>query len=151
MGISFPPYLFFCLLHECLPFCLESFLCVDSVIVCPLELTEFVFHTDEEVEAMQATILTLQEQLRVANAQLQQHQNADGLHTDAVQGLPALKAENLRTGTTGNGVQCNVVSEERSFDDGGLDMKPLVVSKNQTAVNENGDAEGRTSGMMIEG
>lgn len=100
---------------------------------------------------MQATILTLQEQLRVANAQLQQHQNADGLHTDAVQGLPALKAENLRTGTTGNGVQCNVVSEERSFDDGGLDMKPLVVSKNQTAVNENGDAEGRTSGMMIEG
>ena len=100
---------------------------------------------------MQATILTLQEQLRVANLQLQHRQIADDLHMNPVEAIPAVKVENSRTTNTENGVQCNSVSQERSFNDGGLGLEPLVVGKVQTVLNENGDAEGRTSGLMIEG
>jgi hypothetical protein len=114
------------------------------------ELSEFVLHTDEEVEAMQATILSLQEQLRVANLQLQHCRIADGLHMNPVEAIPAVKVENSRTANTKHGVQCNLVSQERSFNDGGLGLEPLVVGKVQTVLNENGEAGGRTSGLMLD-
>jgi hypothetical protein len=122
----------------------------DELKATQTELSEFVLHTDEEVEAMQATILSLQEQLRVANLQLQHCRIADGLHMNPVEAIPAVKVENSRTANTKHGVQCNLVSQERSFNDGGLGLEPLVVGKVQTVLNENGEAGGRTSGLMLD-
>ncbi|XP_062510498.1 pre-mRNA-splicing regulator WTAP-like isoform X2 [Corticium candelabrum] len=121
----------------------------DELKTTQTELTEFVLHTDEEVEAMQATILTLQEQLHVAHLQLQ-NQGTDSPFTATVKFLPPVKAEDVRIGGTGNGVQ-SIVVDERNCDDGGVDNESLVVSKSQTVVNENGDTESRTSSLMLEG